>query len=185
MKAGDTITVCIGNSDNKLSQKRWSEFVDALYASLGGFADQLLFGGCSDGGKPWQNAAVIFRFNGAPGLREKLEDLAFRFNQESIALVSGQTDLVAPARVSFRKWTAEHGLNPTMASVAGKFRAAIEDAEYKHDLDGIVLYPAVAEDESVELALLKLLEKISGRWLVVRSLSEQRMDFLVPRLVLP
>ena len=83
--------VSIGNSDNKLTQQEWSEFVRAVDASLGKF--KKYFRGFSGGDDPWQNACwwICCSEEGRGFLLRRLAQDARKFQQESIAVVFGET----------------------------------------------------------------------------------------------
>jgi hypothetical protein len=100
---GDTATICIGNSDDKLTQAQWSDYVAQVQALLYSRNYHIHFHGCSDGAAPWQNACWVVALN--PDnlydtseryrvLRSRLARLAREFNQDSIALTIGNAELV-------------------------------------------------------------------------------------------
>lgn len=89
-----TVTVQIGNSDNKLTQQEWSRFVKDCHSTISLIANRVHFHACSDGGAPWQNAAWVFELEDeldAMRLQAGLTDIRGRFNQDSIAWTEGQT----------------------------------------------------------------------------------------------
>lgn len=102
-----TYTVSIGNSDDKLPQKRWSEFINGLGLVLAnleidfpGKIDIHFFGSSNPVGE-WQTVTTVFN---APATREvndairgQLADLAAEFEQDSIALTIGSTTFVKAA----------------------------------------------------------------------------------------
>lgn len=102
-----TYTVSIGNSDDKLSQRRWSEFIDGLAVALADLeADypgkiDIHFFGSSNPVSMWQTVTAVFN---APATREvndairaDLARLAAEFEQDSIALTIGNTTFVKAA----------------------------------------------------------------------------------------
>jgi beta-galactosidase/beta-glucuronidase len=91
-----TITIQIGNSDDKLTQVRWSEYVQAVEAIIFKYSSEIHFSGASLPFEPWQNAAWV---------AEVYEDLVVRFKfdlsqcrekyaQESVAFTIGDTEFV-------------------------------------------------------------------------------------------
>lgn len=58
----DTITIQIGNSDNKLSQMEWSAFIKDVVEVVESLASVVHFYGTSLGDAPWQNAAWVVVF---------------------------------------------------------------------------------------------------------------------------
>jgi hypothetical protein len=91
-----TGVIQVGNSDNKLTQQRWSEFVGAVQAELRLADVTLHFFGCSHGSEPWQNACWVFQFS--PEIRgtlvSELERIGKRYDQDSIAWTTGKTELL-------------------------------------------------------------------------------------------
>lgn len=91
-----TVTVCIGNSDDELSQREWSEFVRHVADAIDGICGEIHFSGHGDGGSPRQDAAWVIDVideDVAPlGLR--LTGLRKAFRQQSVAFVVGETKLI-------------------------------------------------------------------------------------------
>lgn len=88
-----TVTVQIGNSDNKLTQQDWSMFVTQVDNTIEEIA-QVHFHACSNGGDPWQNAAWVFVVENdldAMRLQAGLTDIRGKYNQDSIAWTEGET----------------------------------------------------------------------------------------------
>jgi hypothetical protein len=88
-----TITVQIGNSDDKLSQKQWSLFVQHIDKVIQEYATDVHFSGASVGWAPWQNACYVFTCADymIDGLKQNLSLTARRFSQESVAYTEGET----------------------------------------------------------------------------------------------
>lgn len=82
-----TIAVQIGNSDDKLTQKEWADFVAHTDSSIRAWALELYFHGVSDGAARWQNAAWIFSCanKNIPTIKEDLRMFCQAFRQDSIA----------------------------------------------------------------------------------------------------
>jgi hypothetical protein len=93
-----TVSILIGNSDDKLTQERWVEFCRETDAVVTANRTRIHFSGHSNPTKPWQNACWCFtiREEWIPNIRLKLIALAFDFKQDQIALVIGETELVGP-----------------------------------------------------------------------------------------
>lgn len=93
-----TITVQIGNSDDKLTQKEWSEFTLEVHESIMDYSNEIHFSGGSYFNAPWQNAAWIFTVSSQKTmpLRELLLNAAVRFRQDSIAWTEGVTTFISP-----------------------------------------------------------------------------------------
>lgn len=103
-----TITIQIGNSDDKLTQKEWSFFVTDLRQFVNGWAEQVHFFGFSTPDAQWQNACVVLNLRDwkrdgwdsldqqiTAGMYSGLRDLLKRYKQDSIAFTSGDTTFVA------------------------------------------------------------------------------------------
>jgi hypothetical protein len=82
-----TVYVSIGNSDDKLTQREWSEFVGDVDDAVCLFADTIHGSWYSLPNKAWQNACWAFEVNPvrACALKDQLARLADRYRQDSIA----------------------------------------------------------------------------------------------------
>jgi hypothetical protein len=91
-----TITVQISNSDNKLTQVEWSEFVNAIRNVLESNSETIHF----EGGAPWdaphQNACWVAELSIGENveLQEKLSAVRANFRQESVAVTIGETRFI-------------------------------------------------------------------------------------------
>jgi hypothetical protein len=85
----NTITVyaSIGNSDDKLSQREWSEFVREMEHIVGRHASQVYGWWFSMPDAPWQNAVVAFLLDThkADQVRAEMSKLRAAYRQDSIA----------------------------------------------------------------------------------------------------
>lgn len=87
------VYVSIGNSDDKLTQRRWAEFVTCVQQALDGAVarEQATVHGSwrSPSDAPWQNACWCVEFGtesiAVEPLRELLAELAGIYRQDSIA----------------------------------------------------------------------------------------------------
>lgn len=81
------IVVQIGNSDDKLSQKSWSDFFKEVHETVKAFAASMYFTGTSDGHAPWQNATFVFSVDEVfvDALKHKLTEIRGRYSQDSVA----------------------------------------------------------------------------------------------------
>lgn len=91
-----TITLQIGNSDDKLTQKEWSQFVAAVDNEVNAAARQIHFTGTSAGHSQWQNACWVFELDAScrPALRAALQLHRITFRQDSIAWTEGETTFI-------------------------------------------------------------------------------------------
>lgn len=94
-----TATVCIGNSDDKLTQKRWSDYVSRVNEVIRTLSPQIFFQGYSDPRAPWQNACWVFQsidVHDRDRIVTVLARLARIYDQEAIAFVVGDTFMIEP-----------------------------------------------------------------------------------------
>lgn len=94
-----TIHVGIGNSDDKLGQRRWHEFVTATRYAITQPTVRLLGEWYSRPDQPYQNAQFAFQADSAmvARIRPLLSRIAGDFGQDSIAWCPGVTEfLTAP-----------------------------------------------------------------------------------------
>jgi hypothetical protein len=97
----DVAVIQIGNSDDKLTQERWSQFVSEVHDFIIGWGYPIYFHGVSIGSAPWQNACWVFdvseifeQVSAIEILRHELARMCFMYNQDSIALTLGDTEFV-------------------------------------------------------------------------------------------
>ena len=89
-------TIQIGNSDDKLSQREWSDFVGHLRAVVKANGIETHFIGGSPFDTEWQNACfvVAVRETEVELLIRDLRKVRRKFRQDSIALVLGDVRMV-------------------------------------------------------------------------------------------
>jgi hypothetical protein len=93
----ETLSILIGNSDDKLTQSAWSDYIQAIQMVVQDLGYTVHFHGFSHGDAPWQNACwVIEGDDGFASLFHHLELVAWAYGQESIAVVRGETQFVKP-----------------------------------------------------------------------------------------
>ena len=92
-----TCSILIGNSDDKLPQVRWAMYIKSTDAIVREHAAKVHFTGFSESSARWQNACWVFEMspNDHQVLRKDLAYLAERYGQDTIALLLGETELVA------------------------------------------------------------------------------------------
>ncbi len=93
-----TLVIQIGNSDNKLTQQRWADFVAEVGFMLERLSPHKHFHGCSEGSQPWQNACWVFESDHGGKIEKELSQLARKYDQDSIALTYGKTVFVGVVR---------------------------------------------------------------------------------------
>jgi hypothetical protein len=96
-----TVYASIGNSDDKLSQARWSDYHARFLALVREHADTVWGSWLSNPADPWQNACAAFEIQGGQrtgALKAELVRLAADFEQESIAWATVvDTEFLGPA----------------------------------------------------------------------------------------
>jgi hypothetical protein len=91
-----TVTVQIGNSDDKLTQAEWSNYVDNVHNKIREYAKQMHFFGGSPNWYAWQNACFVFEIDEKfyTELCSELKFIREFFEQGSIAIVRGNTEFI-------------------------------------------------------------------------------------------
>lgn len=94
-----TISVLIGNSDNRLSQVMWTNFIAAVNHTLLEFAIQFHCKGYSAPTSMYQNACFVFEASNVhfSSIEHNLRRIARKFSQDSIAIVYGDSKLIRPS----------------------------------------------------------------------------------------
>ena len=88
-----TITIQIGNSDDKLTQVEWSEYWSEVCGEISDFEIETHFSAGSHCHAPWQNHCWVITINESDvqPLCNRLTEVRKRFKQDSIALTVGDT----------------------------------------------------------------------------------------------
>jgi len=83
------VSVLIGNSDDKLTQKGWSEFVQDVRESVDWFKDTIQFEGSSSPTSEYQNYCTVFTIKETliARLKEDLISARVNYGQDAIAWV--------------------------------------------------------------------------------------------------
>ncbi len=91
-----TVTIQIGNSDDKLSQELWCDFITDTADEIKDIVT-LHFSGGSEPRVPWQNYTFVgvIEEGRMAELKSILGELCRFFNQDSIALSVGETIFVS------------------------------------------------------------------------------------------
>lgn len=91
-----TITIQIGNSDDKLTQGQWAEFVDMMDTTIRREAGSVHFMGAPPNWLKWQNVAWVVMVNNdeIESLKAAVLDVRLRFNQDSAAFTVGETEMI-------------------------------------------------------------------------------------------
>ncbi len=86
-----TVTIQIGNSDDKLSQAEWSEFVAQVRAAIMDQCNGVHFAGGSSNWERWQNFTWVIEITEVKRLQQMLRGLREHFRQDSVAWTEGKT----------------------------------------------------------------------------------------------
>ena len=84
------IVVSIGNTDNKLTQQEWHDFVTEVHNAISNVG-KVHFFGAPGNWEAWQNAAWIFEIEPKfPNIfMQHLRDIRKKYNQESAFFMCG------------------------------------------------------------------------------------------------
>jgi len=88
-----TVTIQLGNSDDRLTQAEWSDFVSTTSAVVSPYILQRHFAGGSSWDAPWQNACLVCEVQESrrASLEQALVECRKRFKQQSVAVTWGWT----------------------------------------------------------------------------------------------
>jgi len=91
-----TVSVQIGNSDDKLTQKQWADFVTMVGSAILGHGGQVHFFGGAANWMTWQNVAWVFECDEqkVDVLKKILADIGRHFRQDSVAWLEGETEFL-------------------------------------------------------------------------------------------
>lgn len=91
-----SVTIQIGNSDDKLTQTEWSKYVHEVSELVVWKAVEVHFFGCSPSDREWQNAcwAITVEANDVDSLRSGLARIRATYRQDSVAFTTGTTEFV-------------------------------------------------------------------------------------------
>lgn len=91
-----TVTIQIGNSDDKLSQRQWSNFVSDVDRAIFESPCDIHFSGFSQPNVEWQNACWVIEIlpKDIDALRVDLTHWREKYDQDSLAFTVGETAFV-------------------------------------------------------------------------------------------
>lgn len=91
-----TITIQIGNSDDKLMQHQWSDFIGAVQTVLSRYEGEQHFFGVSAGWERWQNACwvMVVYEEDLERIKKALAVVRRVYKQDSIAVTVGDTEFI-------------------------------------------------------------------------------------------
>ena len=91
-----TLSILIGNSDNKLSQQNWAQFCISMGSSIRHHAARLHFYGLSNPDSEYQTACWVVEIEDKD-LDSLIKSIAMKrsmYEQDSIAVIYGQTQFI-------------------------------------------------------------------------------------------
>lgn len=91
-----TVCIQIGNSDNKLTQEEWAEFVQEIESIVNTPNTTVHFFGGSPSFETWQNACCVLEVDGRHinSLKRFLINCRKKYKQDSIAILEGETQFI-------------------------------------------------------------------------------------------
>lgn len=91
-----TIHLGVGNSDNKLTQREWADFLSSLNDLVFLYTSNILGWWYSGPAEPWQNACVAFTLNPLrrTDFRAELVTLRKQYQQDSVAWAESETEFI-------------------------------------------------------------------------------------------
>ena len=90
-----TVTLQIGNSDDKLTQLEWATFIARVKDLLEETAGTVVhFFGCSYGIECWQNACWVFETENPIQICVEMKKLREKYKQDSVAWTEGGTAFI-------------------------------------------------------------------------------------------
>ena len=91
-----TVTIQIGNSDDKLTQREWSDFAKEIGKIVACWSNCVHFHGASSPLAEWQNACwvVVIDSDRLHAMEEAFTSIRTKYRQDSIAITTGETRFV-------------------------------------------------------------------------------------------
>lgn len=88
--------IAIGNSDNKLTQQEWANYVQRVRSIVDTFALVTHFFGGSSTWERWQNVCWLIDIDDSDlaALKQILKQAREYYRQDSVAIVVGETEFV-------------------------------------------------------------------------------------------
>lgn len=91
-----TVTLSIGNTDNKLTQQMWANFVEQVGSLIRAWGGVIHFFGGPANYEPYQNVAWIFEIEerNIGTVKERVRVIASIHRQDSVAWLEGITQFI-------------------------------------------------------------------------------------------
>lgn len=93
----NSLVIQIGNSDNKLSQREWSDFISDIRDLITYTCLNIHFDGCSNPDSQYQNACFVVEIESNLYYETLLEELTRcrkKYRQDSVAVIVGKVDFI-------------------------------------------------------------------------------------------
>lgn len=91
-----TVTIQVGNTDDKLAQADWAQYVMSVKGAVFDACKELHFFGGPTNYERWQNVAWVITIEDErlAALRRALTDVRQCFEQDSVAITVGDTEFI-------------------------------------------------------------------------------------------
>lgn len=91
-----TLVICIGNSDDKLTQKEWYAYTTNVQALMYSYAENVHFVGTSQSLSIYQNACFVCELEEhlVNTFIELLTNIKEKYKQESIVIIKNKTEFI-------------------------------------------------------------------------------------------
>lgn len=91
-----TISILIGNSDDKLKQTEWSEYCNSVAKIVAFTCSTIYFTASSEGSARWQNACFVAEIQPSEidWIRSQLTAVRKKYEQDSVAIIIGKTEFI-------------------------------------------------------------------------------------------
>lgn len=91
-----TVLIQIGNSDDRLTQKLWSEYYSDVERLVDIYTEEVFFKGCALPNSQYQNAAfiVLLEEKDIDAFKKSLQNVRRKYFQNSIAIQIGETEFI-------------------------------------------------------------------------------------------
>lgn len=90
-----TVTIGIGNSDNKLTQEEWHGFIERMRGLFGG-SIKVMFEGFTEPASPKQSAGWVIQIaeSAVSGFKARVMWVRAEYRQDSVAFTVGDTEFI-------------------------------------------------------------------------------------------
>lgn len=91
-----TVSILIGNSDNRLTQTEWNQFVRCMASALESNCLNIHFSGGPEGWSSRQNFCWVVEMlpSDVPRVRDLVRDIRKEYGQDSAAFVIGKSEML-------------------------------------------------------------------------------------------